>query len=135
MTRGEAEEAAHAGNQILWSLLPGESENRFPPRHVLSVSFSDLAKRLGVSRTHVRRMFEAAGRDGILTPHTDGGLNFNAGVQGFLGYLYSAQLMWLLAAAGIQPDKGVVEPTDVADFIALAKTRQWAREPKVRTLA
>jgi catalase len=42
---------------------------------------------------------------------------------------------FLLAAAGIQPDKGVVEPTDVADFIALAKTRQWAREPKVRTLA
>jgi hypothetical protein len=28
-----------------------------------------------------------------------------------------------------------VEPTDVAGFIALAKTRQWAREPRLRTLA
>ena len=41
----------------------------------------------------------------------------------------------LLKAANIKPDKGVVEPEDVADFIAIAKTRQWAREPKVRTLA
>ncbi len=41
----------------------------------------------------------------------------------------------LLAAAGIKPDKGVVEPEDVAGFIRLAKTRQWDREPKVRTLA
>jgi len=41
----------------------------------------------------------------------------------------------LLASAGIVPDKGVVEPADVAGFIALARTRQWAREPKLRTLA
>ena len=41
----------------------------------------------------------------------------------------------ILSAAGIKPDKGVVEPDDVAGFIALAKTRQWAREPKLRTLA
>ncbi len=41
----------------------------------------------------------------------------------------------LLKAANIKPDKGVVEPEDVAGFIAIAKTRQWAREPKVRTLA
>jgi len=42
---------------------------------------------------------------------------------------------FLLSAAGITPDAGVVEPKDVAGFIALAKTRQWAREPKLRTLA
>jgi len=43
--------------------------------------------------------------------------------------------MHLLKAAGIKPDAGVVEPDDTAGFIRLAKTRQWAREPKVRTLA
>ncbi len=42
---------------------------------------------------------------------------------------------YILAAAGIKPDAGVVEPEDVKGFIAAAKTRQWAREPKVRTLA
>ena len=33
------------------------------------------------------------------------------------------------------PEAGVVEPQDIAGFIAKAKTRQWDREPKVRTLA
>ena len=30
--------------------------------------------------------------------------------------------------------RGPVDPKEVAKFIALAKTRQWAREPKLRTL-
>lgn len=41
----------------------------------------------------------------------------------------------LLRAAGIEPDAGVVAPADVQGFIAAAQTRQWAREPGVRTLA
>lgn len=40
----------------------------------------------------------------------------------------------ILPAAGIEPDQGVVDSGDVDRFIKLAKTRQWAREPKVRTL-
>lgn len=41
----------------------------------------------------------------------------------------------ILAAGGIKPDAGVVDPKDIKGFIKLAKTRQWAREPRVRTLA
>jgi catalase len=41
----------------------------------------------------------------------------------------------LLQTAGVKPDAGVVAAHDTARFIAAAKTRQWAREPKVRTLA
>jgi catalase len=41
----------------------------------------------------------------------------------------------LLTAAGVEPDAGVFAATDVDAFIAAAKTRQWAREPKVRILA
>jgi catalase len=41
----------------------------------------------------------------------------------------------ILAAGGIEPDAGVVEPEAVAKFLKLAATRQWDREPKVRTLA
>ena len=40
----------------------------------------------------------------------------------------------ILPAAGIEPDQGVVDTAEVDRFIKLAKTRQWAREPNVRTL-
>ena len=41
----------------------------------------------------------------------------------------------LLKAAGVEPDTGVIDITKVDRFIAAAKTRQWAREAGVRTLA
>ncbi|MHB1059482.1 MAG: catalase [Rhodanobacter sp.] len=41
----------------------------------------------------------------------------------------------VLKAAGITKDPGVVDASDSAGFIKAAKTRQWAREPKLRTLA
>ena len=37
--------------------------------------------------------------------------------------------------AAIDADAGVVELSDTKAFIAAARTRQWAREPKVRPLA
>jgi catalase len=40
----------------------------------------------------------------------------------------------ILEAGGIVPDTGVVFPEQVADFIVLAKTRQWEREARVRAL-
>ncbi|MBC8058357.1 MAG: catalase [Rhizobiales bacterium] len=41
----------------------------------------------------------------------------------------------LVQKAGIEPDAGVVAAHDTAKFVAAAQTRQWAREPEVRTLA
>ncbi len=40
----------------------------------------------------------------------------------------------LLDAAGVVSDRGVLDADDVAGFIVAAKTRQWAREPTLRTL-
>jgi catalase len=40
----------------------------------------------------------------------------------------------LLKAAGVTADAGVVDAAQPKAFIKAAKTRQWAREPKVRTL-
>ncbi|MBK7983328.1 MAG: catalase [Candidatus Competibacteraceae bacterium] len=40
----------------------------------------------------------------------------------------------VLQAAGIQADAGVVKASDAKAFVDAAKTRQWAREPKLRTL-
>jgi catalase len=41
----------------------------------------------------------------------------------------------VLNAAGAGKDAGVIDAGYRKGFIAAAKTRQWAREPKVRTLA
>ena len=41
----------------------------------------------------------------------------------------------LLKTCGVQPGAGVVNAGDCAAFIAAAKTRQWAREGALRTLA
>ena len=41
----------------------------------------------------------------------------------------------LLEASGLAKDAGVFEASDTQAFIAAAKTRQWAREASVRTLA
>ena len=41
----------------------------------------------------------------------------------------------LLKAGNVAKDKGVMEAGDPKGFVAAAKTRQWDREPKVRTLA
>ncbi len=41
----------------------------------------------------------------------------------------------LLKAGNVGRDAGIVDAADAKAFIAVAKTRQWAREPKLRTLA
>lgn len=41
----------------------------------------------------------------------------------------------ILAAGGVEPDAGVFTPEQIAEFLEAAQTRQWAREPKLRTLA
>ena len=41
----------------------------------------------------------------------------------------------LLEAGNVGKDAGIVEAGDTNAFIAAAKTRQWAREPELRTLA
>ena len=41
----------------------------------------------------------------------------------------------ILKAAGIKPDRGVVLPEEIDAFLTLARTRQWAREKTIRTLA
>ncbi|MEO6518733.1 MAG: catalase [Pseudoxanthomonas sp.] len=41
----------------------------------------------------------------------------------------------LLKAGNVAKDKAVVDAADTKTFVSMAKTRQWDREPKLRTLA
>ena len=40
----------------------------------------------------------------------------------------------LLQRSGVVPDAGVIDASEIDMFIAMAKTRQWAREPSIRSL-
>jgi catalase len=40
----------------------------------------------------------------------------------------------LLQRSGVVPDAGVIDASEIDLFIAMSKTRQWAREPSIRTL-
>jgi catalase len=49
---------------------------------------------------------------------------------------FTAEARPLLAKAGVEDDAGVVDlGGNAKGFLEPARTRQWAREPKVRTLA
>jgi hypothetical protein len=57
----------NAGNIILCSImLSGEPEDVYPPALPVRVSTSALARRLGVSRAHVRRLLQDAENQGLL---------------------------------------------------------------------
>ncbi|NNC00862.1 hypothetical protein HI113_44180, partial [Corallococcus exiguus] len=49
---------------------------------------------------------------------------------------FTSEAQPLLNKAGVELDAGVVDVSNsTEDFVSMAKTRQWAREPKVRMLA
>ncbi|MFD1712783.1 catalase [Ottowia sp. GY511] len=79
----------------------------------------------------------------ILMPEEADKLKQDAGAVGWFSDAY-AHLKAIAACGGtrpilekanVEPDDGVVPIEDVAGFLRAAKTRQWGREPGVRTLA
>jgi catalase len=80
----------------------------------------------------------------VLSPAGSAELLKDSAAIDFVGHAYShlkaigftANAQPLLDKAGVVTDAGVVElDKQAASFIAQARTRQWDREPKVRTLA
>ena len=57
----------NGGVMIMFALLlAGDSDDGFPPRKPISVSISDLSRRFGVSRAHVRKLLRDAADEGYL---------------------------------------------------------------------
>ncbi len=90
----------HAGMQILLALIASEADGRFPPQRTRPVTLTELSRRFAVSRTHVRRLFDAAARDNFLTHEDGGAVIFHPDTAARLSYFYAMQMCWLLAAAG-----------------------------------
>ncbi|HEY1837108.1 MAG TPA: hypothetical protein VGG36_05600 [Rhizomicrobium sp.] len=87
----------HAGMQIVWTLLL--ADNVFPPRNPLPISIAGLARRFDVSRIHLRRLFDDAARERLLTLDTDGRVTLSEPMRAMLEFLYAIQLIRLLGAA------------------------------------
>jgi AraC-like DNA-binding protein len=86
----------HAGMQIVWTLLL--ADKTFPPRNPLPISIAALARRFEVSRIHLRRMFDDAVRERLLTFDADGAATLTAPMRAMLEFLYAIQLIRLLGA-------------------------------------
>ena len=89
----------HAGNQIVWTLLVSSPGATFPPQGPLAFSIGTAAKRFGVSRTHIRRMIDAAVREDLISYGEDGTIEFKAKARETLSRHYATQLLQLLITA------------------------------------
>ncbi len=87
-----------AGSQVAWTLLTSGTDD-FPPRVPTHVSTASMAKRFGVSRTHIRRVLDAAERKFLLRRDGDGGICFADASRDVIRLFYAQQLMHLLDAA------------------------------------
>lgn len=64
---------SNAGLVMLWDvLLSAEEGDGYPPRGPLKMSVRELARKYGVSRTHILRLFRSAETRGLLTRNAEG---------------------------------------------------------------
>ena len=86
----------YAGSQIAWALLIQHRDGPFPFAGPLALSKADLARRFGVSLMHVKRLFAAALREGLMERDNNKQLFLTELAQGQIRLLYAAQFVALL---------------------------------------
>ena len=89
----------HGGNQIAWTLLTAGEDEAFPPAVAGPINISELARRFGVSRIHIKRLFDDAEREGLLRWQGKNQVALEPDTRAFVQYVYAGQLAQLLAAA------------------------------------
>ncbi len=89
----------HGGNQIAWTLLTAGEDEAFPPEVAATINISELARRFGVSRIHIKRLFDDAEREGLLRWQGKNQVALEPDTRVFVQYVYAGQLVQLLAAA------------------------------------
>lgn len=90
----------HAGAQILHAILLSAGDAApFPPVDEVSISITTLARRFHVSRTHVRRLFEEAEREGFLARSGDGGVTLTESGRFSARYWFVLRLIGYVVCA------------------------------------
>lgn len=89
----------HAGMQVVWVLIEGSQDGAFPPQRAGPIALAALARRFGVSRIHVKRIFDDADRADLSHLDADGVVTLAPAAREQLTILYGVQLTQLLSAA------------------------------------
>jgi AraC-like DNA-binding protein len=88
----------HAGSQIAHAMILAAPTDPFPSHLPFAFSQAAIARRFGVSRTHVRRLIEGAAEQGLLETGPDGTLRLLEVGRIQLAVFYAAQLLRHLIA-------------------------------------
>ncbi len=89
----------HAGSQMVWVLLVADTSGIFPPHAITAPSVSAMAKRFGVSRMHIKRLFKDAENEGLIRNQPGNIIHFETRLRDDMHLIYVAQLVRLLIAA------------------------------------
>jgi len=88
----------YAGAQIVHAMVTASTDG-FPPHEPFGFTASSVARRFAVSRAHVRRMFAAAERGGLLRLNGDGAIRLEPAGREAIDHIYATQLLVFLVAA------------------------------------
>ena len=89
----------HAGSQLVWFLIETAEDGAFPPKRSGPIALAALARRFGVSRIHLKRIFGEGERLALSQLDPDGFVTLAPDAQQQLAVLYGVQLAQLLSAA------------------------------------
>jgi len=89
----------HAGAQVAWVLIETSESAAFPPQRCGPISLASLARRFGVSRIHIKRIFDNGARAGLSSFGGDGFVTLTPAAREQIAVLYAVQLAQLLSAA------------------------------------
>ena len=90
----------NAGIQIMHALLAASADDVFPPVRPIAFSLSATARRFRVSRIHVRRLVDAAEREGLLKFGSDNAITFAPAGRRAIDDVFATQMIRYLMAAG-----------------------------------
>lgn len=88
----------YAGTQLVHALVTA-IPSAFPPEEPIPFSISAMARRFGVSRTHIHRMLVAAEHEGLLRCEPGGTLRLEPAGGAAIDHIYATQIIVFLVAA------------------------------------
>ncbi|HEX7759745.1 MAG TPA: hypothetical protein VF459_09595 [Caulobacteraceae bacterium] len=90
----------HGGMQILhWIIQSVEDDGAFPPSRSAPASATAVARRLRVSRAHVKRLFSDGMREGLLSQAEDGSILLPPATRQVVEAVYATRLIGFLVCA------------------------------------
>ena len=113
----------NAGIQIVHTLLSADAGEAFPPARPIPFSLSATARRFRVSRIHVRRLIDAAEREGLLHYSDDGMVALESVGRKTIDYVFATQMIRFLMVAARTMNAGLEQVAHIAPAPAMVPVR------------